>query len=231
MAKEIKQPKTPKTIGIIMDGNRRFAKANGENTSWGHHEGFKTFKKFLAWASDSKIDHVIAYCFSIENWKRSEIEVRALMILFKKALLEAKEQLKTLGPVSVIGNTARFPTSLQNLIREVEEATRGRSGTQVHLALSYGGQDEIIRATNKLINAGKKDITEKDLTDELDTKNIPDPDLIIRTGGEMRLSNFLPWQGIYSELFFSRTLWPEFTEREFKGILLEYGKRKRNFGS
>jgi len=218
-----------------MDGNRRFAKSLGHNTVWGHAEGFKTFKNFLVWATESEVEHVIAYCFSIENWKRSETEVKALMTLFKKALRDAKEQLKTLGPVSVIGDPSRFPKSLQNLIKEVTDATRERKGTHVHLALSYGGRNEIVRATNKIIQAKKELgktvlVAEADFENMLDTKNIPDPDLIIRTGGEMRLSNFLPWQATYSELFFSGTLWPEFTEREFKGILLEYGKRKRNFG-
>ncbi|MDO8492373.1 MAG: polyprenyl diphosphate synthase [bacterium] len=222
--------KSPKTVGIIMDGNRRFAKARGKETNWGHAEGFETFKKFLGWANEAKIENVIAYAFSSENWKRSKMEVSAIMMLFKQALLEVKENIKKAGPVSFIGDATRFPQPLQILMKEVVDETRSKKGAHLYLALSYGGRDEIVRAVNKISRAGKRTISEKDLANELDTKNVPDPDLIIRTGGQMRLSNFLPWQSIYSELFFSKTLWPAFTEKEFKGILLEYGRRKRNFG-
>jgi undecaprenyl diphosphate synthase len=218
-----------KTIGVIMDGNRRFAKEKGMLVSWGHKEGFEKFKEVVKWSNDVGVEHLIAYCFSSENWKRSEDEVNDLMQLFKEAL-EQLDEVKESGRIDWIGDISRFPKDIQDGLISKKEATKDKSGISVHLALSYGGRDEIIRAIQKA-KENKVELTENNFQTFLDTANVPDPDIIIRTGGEMRLSNFLLWQGAYSELFFTKTLWPAFTKEEFVSILEEYGKRTRRFGA
>ena len=214
-----------------MDGNRRFAKAKDKSVPDGHLAGYETFKEVIEWSKEAGIEHVISYCFSTENWKRNKLEIEALMKLFRKAFSELKD--KSINhkeyTVRVIGNSKDFPEDIRETIDEINDSNK-KAPLTVHLALSYGGRDEIFRAVERATRKGET-LTEKKFSNYLDTANIPDPDLIIRTGGEKRLSNFLPWQSVYSELFFTDTLWPAFTKEEFLSILDQYGKRKRNFGT
>lgn len=218
-----------KTIGIIMDGNRRFAKGKDMPVPWGHKQGFEKFKETVRWADEVGVEHLIAYCFSSENWKREDAEVNALMHLFEEALEELND-VKESGKIDWIGDISRFPKNIQDGLISKKEATKDREGICVHLALSYGGRDEIVRAIKKA-KENNFEIREDNFGSLLDTSNVPDPDIIIRTGGEKRLSNFLLWQSAYSELFFTDTLWPAFTKEEFMSILDEYGKRTRRFGA
>lgn len=221
----------PQSIGIIMDGNRRFAREKGWSVSEGHLAGYENLKNVVNWGKELNIEHIIAFCFSTENWNREKAEVSSLMNLFRFALKEVVNELGSFRDVNIkiIGNKEKFPVDIQNIIDELNKRECLQSIT-VHLALSYGGRDEIVRAARKAsLDSGG--ISEGNFSKYLDTANVPDPDLIIRTGGEMRLSNFLPWQCVYSELFFTETLWPAFTKDEFASILDLYGKRKRNFGA
>ncbi|MEK7531739.1 MAG: polyprenyl diphosphate synthase [Patescibacteria group bacterium] len=224
--------KIPICIGVIMDGNRRFAKQKGISTLEGHSEGYENFKKFLRWSAKKGVDFVIAYAFSVENWKRSKKEVKHLINLFSFALAELEKDLSTgklggIGAFSFIGDLSRFGKTFQTFAEEIQKKTLKRKGMKVALALSYGGRQEILGVVEKYQG---KNISQEKFGDLLLTKGFPDPDIILRTGGERRLSNFLLWQSAYSELFFTDTLWPEFTEKEFNLILKEFSSRKRNFG-
>lgn len=230
---EDKNIKIPKCIGIIMDGNRRWATENSLETLKGHHKGFETFKNLMKWAKEKKIKTVIAYGFSTENWGRSDKEVSYLMDLFETKLKEEKENFKKEGVrVTIIGEKERLSESIQSLIREIENETKDLSNIHLVLSISYGGRSEIIHAFNNFLmdNRGATSIEEKNLEEYLWTKDIPDPDIIIRTGGERRLSNFLPWQSVYSELFFTDTYWPDFSKEEFEKILLEFSNIERRNG-
>ncbi len=220
--------KIPTCIGVIMDGNRRYARERGEPTSAGHKKGYERFKEFLTWAEDAHVGCVVAYCFSTENWKRKEEEVSFLMELFLEGLNELQRDLKN-SQFHFIGDTSLFSEKLQGKMKSIEEASSSAEGQKVYLALSYGGRQEILRAAKSVMAHGGE-ITEESFREALYTKDMPDPDLIIRTGGEKRLSNFLPWQSVYSELFFVDTLWPAFTKGEFEAILDAYDQRERRFG-
>ena len=225
--------KVPVCIGIIMDGNRRWAKSKGLPTLEGHRRGYDRLKDVVRWAGEAGGTHLVIYAFSTENWKRTKEEVGYLMDLFRWVLKEEvahfiKEEVK----VTAIGDTTSLPPDIQEGIRAVEEKTKQFSKLHVVLALSYGGRKEILAATKAIVAKGFSgaDITEEDFQKNLWTHDIPDPDMVIRTGGERRLSNFLPWQSVYSELFFSDTYWPEFTKEEFQNILNEYSERERRHG-
>ncbi len=211
-----------------MDGNRRYAKSKGHIGIWGHKQGYETLKDFLDWSKDLKIETVIAYCFSSENWNRSKSEVSLILSLFRSGLEEILNE-KNIGKVIFIGDRNRFPKDIVERMEKVEEKTKRNKGVTAVLALSYGGRDEIVRAAQRVVRDGVT-ISETNFSNYLDTKDIRDPDMIIRTGEEMRLSNFLLWQSAYSELFFTKTFWPAFTRVEFESMLQEYAKRKRNFG-
>jgi len=218
---EVKQ--LPTCVGFIMDGNRRWATEQGLDAVAGHRAGAEVFERMVRDVCEANIPHAVFYVFSTENWQRSEFEVTALMMLFTEML-----QKDSTVRVRVIGDVSRFPNDLQEAIKAVEEKTKELSIT-IWLALSYGGRQEILSAVNKAIAEGKT-VTEKDFTKLLYTDEMPDPDLIIRTGGEQRLSNFLPWQSTYSELIFTSTYWPAFTKAEFLRMLEEYAKRQRRHG-
>ncbi len=220
---------TPKTIGLIMDGNRRFAVKNKLNTFSGHQAGYKKLEEVIEWAVESKIKNVIVYAFSTENWNRKKDEVGGLMKLLEFVLTKRISEWKKKGvDIGFIGDRSQFSPKIQKLMLNAESAPPKKILIKVISAQSYGGRNEIIRAINNLPN--KKDVTEETFSKILDTKDIPDPDLIIRTGGEMRLSNFLLWQSAYSELFFTKTLWPDFSKSEFLNILKEYAGRERRNG-
>ncbi len=233
MSTESNIRQVPDSIGIIMDGNRRWAKAQGMSPLKGHHAGGKTLKNVVRWARDAGVKHIIFYTFSTENWNRSEEEVSYLLNLIGEFIAAELETFNTEGGVlHYAGDLSRFSESLQQTLKNSEEKTKNNPGPHVYFALNYGGRQEILSAVKKIAaeNPKSEDITEEYFAKHLQTGDMPDPDLIIRTSGEMRLSGFLPWQGVYSELFFTNTFWPDFSQEEFLKILEEYGQRERRRG-
>lgn len=216
-----------------MDGNRRFAREHNIPLLEGHKAGAEKLKEVLRWAKDAGVENVAVYAFSTENWNRSADEVAYLLNLihdfFKKELEHFK---KEGGIITFIGDRTRFSEDIQTILKESEEQTAQNSGPHLFVALSYGGRDEILSAVKKIVkeNPNPEKITEEYFSKHLYTQGMPDPEIIIRTSGEKRLSGFLPWQGVYSELFFVDTYWPAFSKEEFDSILEEYGKRQRRFG-
>lgn len=219
----------PACVGIIMDGNRRWAKAKGLPKLEGHRTGAETLKNILRCACDHAIKHLVVYSFSTENWNRDSAEVSYLMDLFVELIHANTEELeKEKVCVRFVGQRERFSADLRQSIRDIEERTAHNDAVTLWSCLSYGGRAEIVAAANGAALTGE--ITEESLAHNLWTADMPDPDVIIRTGGQKRLSNFLPWQAVYSELFFTDTLWPDFSKEEFEQCLNEYQNRKRNFG-
>jgi undecaprenyl diphosphate synthase len=223
-----------KCIAFIMDGNRRWAKACGKKCFEGHAEGYKKLKEILGWVKDAGINDAIAYAFSTENWKRTEEEVGALMKLLTYALSNEIDSLVKEGVrLKFVGDLSLFPQYFRDLMNNAEKVTVKNTPLTLTVALSYGGRAEILNAVKVVSELPKeviKGLDEESLKKYLWTGDIVDPDLIIRTGGELRLSNFLPYQSVYSELFFTKTLWPDFSRAEFDSILKEFGERKRNRG-
>ena len=223
----------PIHIGIIMDGNGRWAKLRNLPCTKGHREGLNVAEQIVKAASDLGIKFVTLYTFSTENWKRTQEEVGYLMTLIKKHLSsEFNFYKENKIRIEHIGDITALPMDVQTEIENAKNDTKDFTGTTVLLAINYGGKDEIIRGIKKL-SAQKKDfssITEQDLSLALDTKNIPDVDLLIRTGGELRLSNFLLWQAAYAELIFTDTLWPDYTKEEFIKNIQTFQHRTRRFG-
>ena len=223
----------PIHIGIIMDGNGRWAKLRNLPRTKGHREGLNVAKQIVKAASDLGIKFVTLYTFSTENWKRTQEEVGYLMTLIKTHLSsEFNFYKENKIRIEHIGDITALPMDVQTEIKNAKNDTKDFTGTTVLLAINYGGKDEIIRGIKKLA-AQKKDfssITEQDLSLALDTKNIPDVDLLIRTGGELRLSNFLLWQAAYAELIFTDTLWPDYTKEEFIKNIQTFQHRTRRFG-
>lgn len=218
------------SIGIIMDGNRRWAKARGLSTLMGHEEGSEKIREVAEWAIEANVSHLYLYAFSTENWSRAEEEVGYLMKLFERAFMERIKDIEELGVrIRIVGEQERFSKKLQMLMHDVEERSKNNTALTVVFCLSYGGRREIADAISRLPDSTK--ITEESITNALWTVGMPDPDIIIRPGGEKRLSNFLTWQSIYSELFFIDTLWPDFTKDEFSRILDEYHARERRRGN
>lgn len=223
----------PNCVGIIMDGNRRWAKNQGMLALKGHREGGETLKKIVRVAKDIGIKHIIFYTFSTENWNRSEEEVSYLLNLIGEYLSsELDHFIEEGGVLHYVGDISRFSPDLQKVLKESEEKTKNNTGPHVYFALNYGGRQEILSAVKKIVaeNPNQDDITEAYFSKHLQTFSMPDPDIIIRTSGEQRLSGFLPWQGVYSELFFTKTLWPDFSKDEFLKIIEEYGERERRLG-
>lgn len=220
-----------KHLAIIMDGNGRWAKERGLKRTKGHEKGAEAIRGITTYcAAHESIETATFYAFSTENWKRPKIEVEFLMKLLDKYL---KNELKTYQKHSVrfksIGNISQFSKALQKRIRETEELTKNNKNLTQILALNYGGRAEILDTVNRLIQNGKKELTEEDISTELQTP-YSDIDLLIRTSGEQRISNFLLWQLSYSELFFTKTLWPDFTSEELDNIINNYNTRHRRFG-
>lgn len=221
----------PRAIGIIMDGNRRWAKAKGLPTLEGHRRGLEKVKSATEWAFRAGVAEVTIYAFSTENWNRSKEEVEYLMELFEDALInQFAEVIREGGRIRFIGQRERMSEKLQALMQDAEEKSSGNDKGTLVIALSYGGQAEILSAANTLLADGKEQITEAELRSRMWSAGLLDPDLIIRTGGEKRLSNFLTWQSAYSELFFTDTMWPDFSEEEFTNILTEFSTRERRHG-
>lgn len=225
--------KIPNCVGIIMDGNRRWAKAKGMPGLKGHHAGGEALKRAVTSAKELGVKHIIFYTFSTENWNRSEEEVSYLLNLIGEFLNKEIEHFNQEGGVThFVGDLSRFSTSLQKSFKDSEEKTKNNTGIHVYFALNYGGRAEILSAVKKIVkeNPDEEKITEEYFAKHLQTGDMPDPDIIIRTSGEKRLSGFLPWQGVYSELFFTDTLWPDFSKEEFAKIIAEYSERERRMG-
>lgn len=226
----------PEHVAIIMDGNRRWAKKNNLNTPQGHKEGAENLKRIAKFANKIGIKYLTVYAFSTENWKRSQEEVGAIMKLLKFYLADFfnwdDENIK----INVLGRIAELPKDLKDQIHKIEEKTKNNTGLVLNICFNYGGRDEIVNATKniaqKVLDGELKieDINEKLFSDYLYTANQPDPDLLIRTSGEERISNFLPWQISYSEFVFTDKFWPEYDEQEFLNSIQIYQKRTRRFG-
>jgi len=218
-------------IAIIMDGNGRWAKAQGKTRTQGHKAGAEVVKKITQYAAQNKdIKYLTLYAFSTENWKRPKLEVEFLMKLLDNWLQqELNTYIKNEVKFEVIGDISKFSKKLQNRIEETKEKTKNFDKLTQILALNYGSRDEITRAVKKLCNKNLE-ITQENISKNLDTANFPDVDLLIRTSGEIRVSNFLLWQIAYAEMYFTPTLWPDFTPNELEKIIEEFKTRDRRFG-
>lgn len=222
----------PACIGIIMDGNRRWAKERGLSTSEGHTRGYAKAKEAARWCRDAGVKYLVLYAFSSENWERPSPEVSYLTGMFNDFIFSEAEELRTEnGAVRFIGDINRFGEKFAAQAKHLEDTNPKDPSATVVIALSYGGRQEILRAVNEIVKEHPhKEIGEEEFAGHLYTNGIPDPELIIRTSGEHRLSGFLPWQSIYSELFFVSKHWPDFAEEDFKQILAEYAARERRHG-
>ena len=221
----------PNHIAFILDGNRRWAKKRFLPALLGHRKGVEAIKKTLLALIDEQIKYASFYCFSTENWKRSKEEVNGLMEIFQEYFEKGlKFFLDTDIKVEIFGDITAFPQSVQNSIIQVKNKTKNCKTLNAGFCLNYGGREDILKAVNSLIANGKKILTAKDLSQKLFTASFPDPDFIIRTSGEMRLSNFMLWQASYSELYFPKTLWPDFNKNHLKKALEEFSNRTRRFG-
>ena len=220
----------PKHIAMIMDGNGRWAKERGLNRTAGHEEGAKTVRKITQYCSNIGVKYLTLYAFSTENWERPKLEVEFLMKLLDRYLKnELNVYLENNIRFKAIGDLTRFSKSLQKTINETEEKTSNCSGLTQVLALNYGSKNEIVRAVKKL-NEQNLEVSEENIESCLDTAGFGDVDLLIRTSGEVRLSNYLLWQNAYAEMFFTKTYWPDFNEAELDDILSDFTKRERRFG-
>lgn len=228
----------PKHIAIIMDGNRRWAKAKGKPASFGHREGAKTLEKIVRYANKIGLGYITVYAFSTENWKRTEEEVKSLMLLLQNYLDDYSKRADTENiKVKILGDISALSEGMQKSINKCMERTKNNTGVTFNIALNYGGRDELVRAIKQIAGEVKEgkialdDISEEMVSNNLYTKGEPDPDLLIRTSGELRLSNFLPWQLVYTEFLFVDKNWPDFTEEDLDNAIIEYQKRTRKFGA
>jgi undecaprenyl diphosphate synthase len=223
----------PQHVGIIMDGNGRWAQRQGKARTRGHLEGVKAAKRIVRAALHCGIRYLTLYTFSTENWKRTDAEVSYLMFLIKNHLRrESKFYEENEIRVVSSGKLERFPKNVRRELERVAERTAAFNRMILNLAIDYGGRDEILRAVNRMLQEGRNsDISEEDIRSHLDHPEIPDPDLIIRTGEECRISNFLIWQLAYSELYFSSKMWPDWHEADFQEALDTYGDRERRYGA
>ena len=218
-----------KHVAIIMDGNGRWGISKKKSRNYGHKEGLKTVEKIIKESLKKKIRYLTLYAFSTENWRRPKREINYLFSLLDNFLSnKIKELHKEKIKLFVIGKK-KFNKNLNNLLKYSEKLTSNNKKLQINLALNYGSKSEIIYALN-FIKKNKIKINEKNISNHLYTKNIPDPDILIRTGDRYRLSNFLLWQLAYSEIFFEKKLWPDFDEKDYNNILDKFKKTKRNFG-
>ncbi len=220
----------PQHVGIIMDGNRRWAKAKGLPTLAGHQRGYEVALKVIEHAFDSGVNYLTLFAFSTENWNRSKSEVSYLMRLVLKMIKKQSERLHARGVrLSIIGSQDRVPKNVLAAIKDAEHLTRGNTKKVLQIAFNYGGRHELVDAARSLART-KSPITEASISDHVYTAGVPDPDLIIRTSGEQRLSGFLLWQSAYSELYFTQVNWPAFTTKHFDDALKDFKNRKRRFG-
>jgi len=220
-----------KHVAIIMDGNGRWGIKNKNSRNLGHREGLNTVEDIIKESIKHKIKYLTLYTFSTENWRRPKKEILFLFTLLENFLLKKIGELIKNGiRLKIIGDKKKFSKKLQNLLFKSEKDTSKNNKLQINLALNYGSKDEIIDAI-KLSLKTKKKITKKNIENNLYTKNIPNPDILIRTGNTNRLSNFLLWQLAYTEIFFEKKLWPDFKKNDYKKILRKFKSLKRNFGA
>ena len=226
----------PEHIAIIMDGNRRWAKANNLDVTQGHKEGAENLKRIAKFANKIGIKYMTVYAFSTENWKRTKEEVGALMKLLKFYIMDFFKSYDENIKINVIGRVKDLPKDIQEEIRKVEDKTKNNTGLVLNIAFNYGGRDEITTAVRKIVEKVQngeiniEDINEQLISNCLYTAGEPDPDLLIRTSGEERISNFLPWQISYSEFVFTEKYWPEYGENELLESIAIFQKRTRRFG-
>ena len=222
----------PAHVAVIMDGNRRWAKAKGLPAAVGHAKGVESVRAVVKTASDLGVKALTIYAFSTENWNRGRLEVSALMLLLKKAITEYGRDLGANNVrLMISGRLSEMPASARKAVLETAEKLKDNTGMVLNIALNYGGRQEILDAVNTLLGRGVKKVDEDSFARALYTWPLPDPDLLIRTSGEMRLSNFLLWQTAYSEFYITDTLWPDFREKQFIEALLDYQGRDRRRGT
>jgi len=233
----INKDKLPRHIAIIMDGNGRWATKNGLRRIAGHRKGAEAVRKVIRKCREIGIEYLTLYAFSVENWSRPEGEIKALMSLLEEFLTsELREMLVNDIRLTTIGDIDALYEKVKKALYEAIEKTSVNDGMTLTLALSYGGRDEIVEAVRRILQDSKeggieeKEITKETFADYLYTTGMPDPDLLIRTSGEYRLSNFLLWQSAYTELYFIDVLWPDFSEENFVDIIVDYQHRERRFG-
>lgn len=233
-----KKNNLPTHIAIIMDGNRRWAKNNNLDVRLGHKKGAETLENIVRYCNKIGIKYLTVYAFSTENWKRSKEEVGALMLLLQNYLDDFAKRADTENiKINMLGNREELSKGLLKSIDNAIEKTKNNTGINFNVAFNYGGRDEIVRAVKKIANDVKNNIidieaiNEELISNNLYTKNVPDPDLMIRTSGEIRTSNFLPWQLVYSEFYFTDKLWPDFTEKDLDIAIEVYNTRTRKFGA
>ncbi len=224
----------PRHVAIILDGNGRWARMKGMPRIYGHRAGIKAVRRAIEFACDKGIGYLTLFAFSVENWGRPKAEVDALMGLLKEYISrELDEMMRQDIRFNVIGNFEMFPPDVSKSLKRGMAKTRGNRGLVLTLALSYSGRDEIVRAVNRVVREAKEGGNEIDVDsfrDYLDSPWIPDPDLLIRTSGEQRISNFMLWQLAYTEIFITEKLWPQFTKKEFERAIREFSRRQRRFG-
>lgn len=236
-AGQVDMGRLPRHIAIIMDGNGRWAKQRGLPRTAGHKVGAETFRKIATYCKDLGVQYLTVYAFSTENWKRPAEEVGAIMGLLKKYLLEAIGQMeRDRVKMEFFGDLSPLPQELRDLCQRTREISTHYEGCQVNICLNYGGRDELLRAARAYAQEcleGKADpnhLSEAQFSGYLFSRGVPDPDLIIRPSGELRLSNFLPWQSAYSEFYFTDVLWPDFSKEELHRAIAAYQSRSRRFG-
>jgi undecaprenyl diphosphate synthase len=227
----------PRHVAIIMDGNGRWATQRGRPRLFGHHAGARRVREIVESCPDVGVKYLTIFAFSTENWKRTQVEVAGLMGLFRRYIAKETRALAQFGArVRFIGDRERLDANLVSLMNELEETTAENTKTNLTIALNYGARDEVARATKLLAEDVARglldpaDVDEETLPKYLDTRVLPDPDLVIRTSGEARISNFLLWQSAYAEYEFIDTLWPDFSREEFASLCASYGDRDRRFG-
>ena len=234
---EFNKENMPRHIAIIMDGNRRWARAQGKPASFGHKAGAKTLEKIVRYANKIGLEYITVYAFSTENWKRTEEEVKALMMLLQSYLDDYSKRADSENiKVNILGDITALSQGMQKSIENCMKRTKNNTGVTFNIALNYGGRDEIIRAVKNVVDdvqegkINKENITQELFANYLYTKYSPDPDLIIRPSGEQRLSNFLLWQCAYSEFWYSNINWPDFSEKDLQQAIYDYQNRDRRFG-
>jgi undecaprenyl diphosphate synthase len=234
---DMQKPAPPKHIAIIMDGNGRWAKQRGLPRTAGHKAGGETFRRIANYCREIGVKYLTVYAFSTENWKRSQEEVSGIMLLLERYLTEAlRDMEKNRVCFHFFGDLSRLSPKLRKLCEDTQSRSNEYHEVQVNFCLNYGGRDEIVRAARAFaadVAAGKRSadsLTEADFSDYLDSAGVPDPELVIRPSGELRTSNFLPWQTAYSEFVFMNVLWPDFSPEDLDSAIDEYHRRNRRFG-
>ncbi len=221
---------SPKHVAIIMDGNGRWGIKKRNSRNYGHAIGVKTVESIITEAISNNIKYLTLYTFSTENWKRPKKEINYLIKLLEEYIInEIKNLIQKKIKLKILGNINKFPKSLKLKLRDAERLTKSNKKIQLNVALNYGSKEEIIKSVKKIYKLSIP-INERNISKNLYTKNIPDPEILIRTGNRKRLSNFLLWQSSYTEIYFEKKLWPDFTKKDFRKIILNFSKIRRNFG-